>query len=639
MAKADGAKPVTETNIAALFGSLGDVGEMSCVDCKANPPPNGYFNPYGQGPYGMGMMAPEAVGEGKPGAIHTTNSFVSKLIDYIPDKNLKKGLQEYMKIVDPSAYKRGDGEAGGHNAGVANYFSNRFHNNQCFQHAAFDFYQDVAATLKKQHPCSIKLPPPSSTDNKSEVVWMGSSAELVNDHNPLEDMYGCSTDRPAIDDHVGKGARSYLEDGWLLKLAMKRTNNNPEAALELIGMCGHDDVAQGNYDYYDKSQAAIEKNLAQVEKLKEVKVKVDDDLKKAFKKFSSNEDEKAKVYELGKKGLFLNRQIKGLSQKDGRDETLLCPPQKSDFFAPGSLADGADISPSLVEKVRNIQSVGPSNGHFIPAKYYHVYGSAFLGCKMVASGMTPAQAVAVQTQAARLYRGVRMCTAETFMLKARENLKDKLKMKDIENSAEVETKVSQLWDEKNKGVFECGPHGGNWFVNGVLHKENYDPTKCGILNEFNIAGLNSVERAIALKKINARLGRDDAAKLYSSWYFGGGSIGSTKLPCSDIRLKGPSDLMKPNEGILAKIFKPSGWSDERYSAASKKLATFAVDFEWTVAQHRAGSNYGAKLCADAKGKKNPFEEKACSKENSTFDGTSNKTAHPVESSRSTPSTK
>jgi hypothetical protein len=611
------------------LGQYGYTGGMECPSCTSNSPPQGYYPMFGK----VGVYGNTGDGNGdessKKGIVGSMGSLASKLIDHIPDDNLKSGLQEYMKIVNPGAYQGGDQEVGGHNAGVAKYFSTRFQENNCYQSAAIDFYRDVASTLKKQNSCKADRDP-SAADSKKTVqnsggFCMGFGCPMQNIE--IESEYGCFKKRPSIDDHTGVGNKAYLEDGWLLRLALKHSKGNPEAAFELIGMCGHDDVSQGSYIYYDDSETAKQKNADQLSKLKEQKKQLDENLQKTFKKFSSTDEAKDEVYQLGQQGTFLSGQIKMMSmQRDaGRNEYLQCPPQNSDFFLPGSLSSKADISPSLASKVKKIQSTDLKNGHFIPAKYYHVYGSAFLGCKMVEKGMTPVQAATVQKQAARLYRGVRMCQAESGMLQQREQMQKTLGVKNLDDTTEVQGKVTKLWESKLNGEFTCNGmlYSGGPGIKGAklknspikdspannVGKDNME--KCSILWMFDVADLEKGEKQIVSKKINKGLERVDAAKLYNDWYFGGRSIAGAKLPCSDFRYKGPTDLMKPNEGFMGKIFKPTGWSAERYDAASKKLATFDVDFEWTVAQHEAGSSYGAKLCADTKAKKNPFEDKSC----------------------------
>jgi len=636
-----------ETKSSKTFmglGALGTPGEFSCSDCKVNSPPEGYYPKHGM----LGEDDNDDDGiktERKKGAQKSTlnqaDGLLSTFVDNIPDKSLQSGLKEYLKIVNPKSYRGNDDSVGGSNKGIVQYFKSRFSENQCFQNAAADFYRDIATTLKKKNKCEPEEKDSSTEKNTKESP--GSSGFCIGmgcpkiKMKPMESEYGCLKNRPSLNDRVGQGAKSYLDEGWLMRLAMKHSKGNPEAALELIGMCGHDDTAQGNFSFYDTSEAAKAKNLEQAAKLKDQKKAMDDELKKAFKNFDS--DQKA-VYVLSQKASFAAKQIETLSKAEGRKESVTCPPQSSDFYLPGSLSGDADISPALKDKIKVIQGDGKKDTSFIPAKHYHVYGSALLGCKMAQNGMKPEQAAMVQKQAARLYRGLRMCESSREQLQKREQLKATLQVKDLEDSKEVEAKVLQIWNQKNKGEFKCeGMAGGIFGMMGMMmmksmmsaqdKKSEGDSSsradqktieKCSLLMNFGIADLETNERNIVMRKINTALGRYDAAKLYDSWYLGGGSFAGIKIPCTDHRNKGPSDLMKPNEGFMGKLFKPGGWSDERYEAASKKLATWDVDFEWTIAQHEAGSKYGAKMCSEARSKKNPFEEATCHEKRSESTG-------------------
>jgi len=100
---------------------------------------------------------------------------------------------------------------------------------------------------------------------------------------------------------------------------------------------------------------------------------------------------------------------------------------------------------------------------------------------------------------------------------------------------------------------------------------------------------------------------------------GGNIVAGQQLPCTDIRLMGPRDLMEPEKGVLSTIFRPKGWAKERYEAATKELATWDVDFEWTVAQHAAGTKFGANACVQYPKKNNPFEQSHCYTESGAGD--------------------
>jgi hypothetical protein len=162
----------------------------------------------------------------------------------------------------------------------------------------------------------------------------------------------------------------------------------------------------------------------------------------------------------------------------------------------------------------------------------------------------------------------------------------------------LKKKILKIWQRKNDKKFSCLR-----FENEQEHLEY-----CDLLYGLGIAELEPSEIDIVKKKIATAWASKDAALLYDKWYFGGGSILGKQIPCTDIKgLRGPTDLMNPTQSFMGRMSKPSGWSDERYKAATQKLATWDMDFEWTIAQHEAGSRAGANMCKN-NAKKNPFSD-------------------------------
>ena len=119
------------------------------------------------------------------------------------------------------------------------------------------------------------------------------------------------------------------------------------------------------------------------------------------------------------------------------------------------------------------------------------------------------------------------------------------------------------------------------------------------------------DKNIAKKKIANRMVRLDAAHLYNSWYLGGKSILGIKVPCTDIRLGGPKNLLDANRNLFdswrERPIDAIEWSKERYDAAAKYLTVWDVDFEWTIAQHEVGAKFAAEHCKKEKSGENPFQ--------------------------------
>lgn len=557
------------------FSSLGHSDkEFDCKECKKDPSAETY--PVYGGMFGF----PDGSEGRRPGTIQQTSTLLGSMIDNIPDKNLQNGLREYLKIVKPEAY--GGDSVGGSNKGLNSWFSNKFSKNQCYRSAAQNFYRDVAITMKAGNKCEA-----SASDGLERKI-------------KSESDYGCFNKRPSITDTAGKGSKSYLHEGWMWQLAMKHARGSPEAAMELIGMCGHDDTAQSKFQIFDDSVKAKEENTQELERYKKEREEAERRLKKAE---SGGTTEAIAILLLTRHSKFLLRRINELKDATGKVRRMDCPPQESDFYLPGSIGTGVDIPQDLKNKISKIQN--PSGKNNIPAKNYHIYGAAFLGCKMAANGLTPIQATAIQKQAARLYRGVRMCEMVTLELSTRQFLSAMVgKDGEIEDSKKLEGQILAQWKYVIDNVGSCARS-----FKGVKNKTQKDilDKACDLLHFYGINGLGAKEIDVVKKKIAHRLGTVDAALLYKKWYFGGGTIFGKTIPCTDIRYRGPKDLMNPDVGILSGLSKPSGWSDERYKIATQRLATWDVDFEWTIKQHEVGSSYGASICKPSS-KTSPFKD-------------------------------
>jgi hypothetical protein len=152
-----------------------------------------------------------------------------------------------------------DSDVAGSNAGLNAYFGRLWGpdpedgkqdlkpSEKCLRDKAVSFYTDVASLLGSTNPKDCKaLSTPS--------------------------YIGCSENRPGLLAKAGDDSAGKLEPGWLWQLAMKHANGNPNAALHLIGLCGHDDTAHGSRNILDQSEdvkvAAINEKQANLEAAK-----------------------------------------------------------------------------------------------------------------------------------------------------------------------------------------------------------------------------------------------------------------------------------------------------------------------------------------------------------------------------------
>jgi hypothetical protein len=618
-------KTVKKISLPADEDALGEA--WPCPSCFSNPAPtkNGKptMNPYGGMGGGLGWPTGGYPGggmgmdDGKKSTTSQMNNTLSSIVEKIPSMMMsteeKGAFKEYLELLGGDKYM-GDGSVGGSNSGLNAYFSSiwgaqggggfggmmgfgmPFPNskngpqsekptnlNQCFRDKALNFYRDISLYLKKGEKDKNPQDGQSRCDEFSKEVTKKTGSLLD---------YGCSGQRPDLFSKAGEKDKAQLEPGWVWKLALKHTNGNAHAAMHLIGMCGHDDTtAQSPLGYFDESEAARNELRAEMTELVDKKKKLEKEVKAAV----TSMDQDPKTFMTKSKSFSsVVSQIERLQHQNGKYRSLPCPPQDSDFYLPGGLGSEADISPELKSKINKVQN--PDGKSKIPAKYYHVYGSAFMACHLISNGFDPNKTVTVQKQAARFYRGVRVCSTSNELLKQHEQLENPIGRDAKKSGKSIEEYIAGQLSLFTKGE-------------GCEKVDKEKQKSCEtILIMFgdSVYGMQE-DQGMAKRKIANRMARIDASYLYNSWYLGGGEVFGKKIPCTDVRLSGPKDLLNANNSLLSWFQRPGGWSKERYDAAAKHLATWDADFEWTIAQHEAGAKFAAKQCKKGKPGENPFQ--------------------------------
>lgn len=489
-----------------------------------------------------------------------TSGILGSVINSIPtailDETEKQAFKEYLRVLGGNQYADSS-LVGLSNSGLNNHFESLLGGdeptpaNRCFQTKAVSFYKDVSLYLRK--------------------------AAGLDDSSPSENWWNMTGEKHSLFAKAGERGKTQIQPGWLWKLAIQHANGDAAGALSLIGMCGHDDAHIATFRYMDESEETKKEIQEQVSALEEKKKLLERELKSALKQPDPATFVKAKSAELSE----TNELLYIWKNQTGLRRTLRCPPAYTDFFLPGGLGSDVDISATLKKKVNAVQN--PDGNSRIPAKHYHVYGSAFMTCNLISNGFDPEKAVKVQKQAARFYRGIRICEASSGLLMERSEMERSIDLRPKEGMS-VEDIILNRLAEKDEGGSSIG-----YLFASARHVMDQD-------------------RAMAKRKITARLARMDAAFLYNLWYVGAGDVLTGKrFWCSDIRLGGPKNLLDVNSATFSWFQRPKGWSKERYDAAAKHLATWDVDFEWTLAQHEVGAKFAAKHCKQGQSATNPFQ--------------------------------
>ncbi|WP_413570235.1 hypothetical protein ACLWBD_06940 [Bdellovibrio sp. HCB117] len=439
------------------------------------------------------------------------------LINSLPESGVKKGLQRYYEIINPSAYEA-DAEVAFSNSGLSLYFARQFKGNACFAEKTLRFYHDIRSNTK-------------------------------NTQRPDPQMQRHS--RTSLGDTAG-GTRKDLPAGWLFQKALTFTKGNPNAALSLIGICGHDDIAQGTAF----NQEAEDKLLAQGYKWED---------------------------------LYLDPDTTG-------EEETFCPPRESDFYIARSLSKKSDISDSLKRRILDVQYPG-KKAEQIASKNYHVLGAAFMTCQMIEAGLNPYLAIQVETTAANLYRGIRLCQ-------------------------NIEAPASLFWKLQKMPELLRRPHSYT-FEQAVIRKAldrgtnkectmkkvETDPL-CELLYKvgsgFDLTSPRAAARAE--EQLNKYLDMMIPSGVYTSWNITG-KVAGISIPCTRDQLFGPHPFMKwlVGQGHLPLNICGKGLSLESCRKALNTLRTWEVDFDWTVSQHLAGAQFAAGVCQPLPQGKSSFQ--------------------------------
>lgn len=380
--------------------------------------------------------------------------------------------------------------------------------------------------------------------------------------------------RPGINDVVGRGRYSGLQTGWLWEKALEMSKGNSQLAMQLIGFCLHDDMPLGrSIKIFD-----LESDRPELEaSLKSVSEELNR-LKSSLKKDGVKNDERTeldrqiKSYESKRRTLKTRIEKLGQSRSGPFDSVLQCPGRSSAAFVPKSLSIDADLSDPMKRLVSDVQSASGAGPQ--PAKYYHVYMGAKIGCKLAACGLDEKVGGFFQDKVTAAYRGFRLCSLIEYAKSRRENAEKELGFSLGENE-KVRKMMADL--EKAKTVNDIPVKTYDAFFSG----EPLAP------DAFR-------------KHVEAEISIFDGADLYIK----SKSPNVANIPCSFMFYGGPRIDPKTEaveRSMLNKLFSTNGcaepgWDMERCDKAVKRLRTWEVDEYWTRAQQVKGLRFGINAC-------------------------------------------
>jgi hypothetical protein len=383
--------------------------------------------------------------------------------------------------------------------------------------------------------------------------------------------------RPAISDS------SPTTDVW--KLALSLVGNNEQLALKMIGICGHDDVNNGhgkvdrerNFIFYNINSTHLNSSLRntalacqqdQQKCLAATAGSLVAEIKSATAPGSDCVKKEDCLRIFSELTTELNSLIRGTENREkGRpgqgislEGFFRCPTRLSNMFMPGQFP--FDISQETKNRIILSQSndiVYKSSEP--PAKYYHQIGGASLTCQEIERGVEPRQAVNMQILFSAAYRVIRLCTSVTSQfnpervspekkvnLQAYLTAREMYKARTLASSKFSESEIIKLF-EKN-----YGPRSKLIFEN--LKKESF-----------------GVPLSYKLKSSLA-------------------SAAKQTLPDYQCLMNNLALHLVPSEVIDC----PKDVGEIECGLAKKKLKSWDVDMEWTLASQRAGAEFAASKC-------------------------------------------
>lgn len=485
------------------------------------------------------------------------NSYVDQLLQSIPSS--KKGITEAALSILPAEQKTGISNYlnmigvkvhGAQNVGLTQYHQNLLKENPCFDELAGQFYSSIHNDVFYDSLDFIQIRFKSGTMNNS-----------VN--SPIN---GNLMD-------LGK------KPGWLWDKAMKFAQGDSLLAIQLIGICGHDDTMQ----LPDNSKMASRYVSNQWQNQINQKV--------------NSPELKYKMHQLAQNLLFTKTKYPNLGNdvlmtalKDRYDfkNGIPCPDPGSAFYFPKTLSQDADISEELKSKIIRLQS--PTMGaKAIKSKSYHILGAALTTCQLVQRGVPDFIAIKMIKGAVNAYRSGRLCQ----ILKNSSPYFGPREPKELQNTILQQRKNMQQCFREEVKKDTTGTTYSTFSVIPVFDKANYKKD-CAIasLLPYQVWIDSDITDEILLNKIVRKVAELDTQDLFlkSKNYKDAKNCEGPQL--SDSVYEYMNEYGK--EGSENPC--PQQWSSERCSSVRTVMATYSVDFEWSEAQQLAGYQFAKKNC-------------------------------------------
>lgn len=440
--------------------------------------------------------------------------FASEISNYPPLKQAN-AIKEYLEIIGASPDRS-------HNIDIAKYNAEIVDKNPCLKELATNFYYRLSLKGAK------------------------STQYLADRAKPLPS--NVSLDETALS--IG------LEPGWLWKEALEISSNDKNLAIQLIGICGHDDKYQMN-GYSFTLTDSQRKELSTHYKKRDSSFYIERNYREAIDSYN---------VPLSKAELKRIREnvedfyVKSLELNNG----IVCPAGRDEMFYPQSL--GVDTSTDLKEKIAKFQapSKGPS---YLPAKAYHIMGSAYTSCFLLQKGVPEEITKELVLTAVNGYRGTTMCGD---LKSKRISIDPKLDPDEIVSILEsIRTKRKNCEEGKNKNLCTqiINIMGERAFFDKAISSDQFKRKILKIVSkeDVSVAFFDSINSLFALK-------------------------------CNGLQITNALRSFLEKRALWNNYKCPSEMNTIRCENMRKLISTWAIDFEWSEQQHLIGFNFAKENC-------------------------------------------
>lgn len=418
---------------------------------------------------------------------------------------------------------------------------------------------------------------------------------------------------PYLYQEAGDKDHDQLAPGWVWKLALKTAGGDPNRAIELIGICGHDDVENGSILGPKLPEEQKAQKISEVTQLGQAALA---DLKATLDEpDSQSKNDSCSLFPIGN-GKFMSLdsmdiprlsslnfqqfQTALIAAKSCRNTPTLqklhdslkqyfangIPPQQfanadqipcpssdtnTDFFLPKNLGPKVDIPASLKKRlVKERYDPPPHNcpgGSCQPGKYYHVYGAAAVACEMIARGHSPLVVTEMSAAAGWFYRVLWITS------KFASACPDAISTKPVSKGQVIG------WSQTLQEVLHLGAKSG--CKSPEAEPDLSEPPTTDYYSDDHV--MCDAAELMRRETLSGNFGQA-MGFLY------------TDLPSVSAILTGAAETDRGIPLLTEGANRPADWSRARYERAEQTVASIKADFTWTREQHRIGAQFAAQVC-------------------------------------------